>query len=257
MTRYTDFTTVTEVPGNRIRGEALEELVVRYEYAASLCRDRDVLEVACGAGLGLGRLGSVARLVVGGDYSQELLSIAHRHYKRRVPLVRLDGAQLPFRDGSFDVVVLYEALYYLPSPQRFLAETVRLLRPGGSLVVCSTNVEWTDFNPSPHSVQYHSAEQLRRSLEHEGFRVEVFAAFPDRQDVLRDRLVSVIRRVAVACRLVPRTMTGKEWLKRVFYGALAEVPPEVPPASSTPALVVIPPDGSARPYKVIYALAHR
>lgn len=252
-----DFTGVTEVPGNRIRREALDELVTRYEYAANLCRDRDVLEVACGAGMGLGRLESVARRVVGGDYSEPLLTIARQHYRHRVPLVRLDGASLPFRDASFDVVVLYEALYYLPLPQRFLSEAVRLLRPGGSLVLCSTNVEWPDFNPSPHSVHYHSAAELRRSLEQEGFRVEMFAAFPDDAETLRARLVSVIRRVAVACGFVPKTMKGKQWLKRIFYGVLAEVPFEVRPASVTAPLVALSPDSPATSYKVIYALAHR
>lgn len=254
-----DYTTVTEVPGNRVRGEALAMLDMRYSYAARLCRGRDVLEVACGAGMGLGRLAAAARQVVGADHSWNLLSIARRHYGRRVPLVRLDGARLPFRDSSFDVIVLYEALYYLTSPERFVAEARRLLREHGMLLACSTNVEWTDFNPSPFSVRYYSAHELRSLLERVGFRVEIFAAFPDDRRTLGDQIVSLVRRAAVACRLVPRTMRGKQWLKRLFYGPLAEVPAELGCCASNVecALVAVPPDAPVRPYKVIYALAHR
>lgn len=206
-----DFSTVTEVPGNRIRRQALSELELRYEYAAGLCANRDVLEVACGAGIGLGRLASAARRVVGADYSEELLALARRHYRSRVPLVRLDAGHLPIADGTFDVVILYEALYYLHAPDQFLQEARRVLRHDGTLLVCSTNVEWPGFNPSPFSVRYLSALERRTFLEGHGFRVAMFAAFPDDRQSAHDRVVSLVRRFAVACGLVPRTMAGKLW----------------------------------------------
>jgi SAM-dependent methyltransferase len=255
--RAVDYTTVSEVPGNRIRREALAQLEIRYGYAVELCRGRDVLEVGCGAGMGLGRLASAARSVIGGDYSAALLARARRHYGDRVPLVRLDAGRLPFRDATLDVVVLFEALYYLPSAEDFLREARRLLRPGGALVICSTNVEWPDFNPSPFSVRYLTALELRHTLEHHGFDVQMFTAFRSPQS-LRARVVSLIRRAAVACHLVPRTMSGKEWLKRLFYGTLLTVPAELgPPTTPGEPLVPLPPGASARDYEMIYAVGRR
>lgn len=222
-----DYSTVTETPGNRMTVEALEMLYTRYRFAASFCEGGDVLEVACGAGQGLGYLAARAHHLVGGDYTPRLLAVGKGHYGGRVPLLRLDGQALPFRSAAFDVVVLFEAIYYLPQPHRFLCECRRVLRPGGVVVVGTVNCEWADFNPSPYSVRYYGAVELAELLERAGFEAELFGAFPPRLATGRDRVVSAVKRTAVALGLIPRTMKGKEWLKRLFFGRLQEVPAEV------------------------------
>jgi ubiquinone/menaquinone biosynthesis C-methylase UbiE len=42
-----------------------------------------------------------------------------------------DATELPFPDGSFDVVTCSHMLYHVPDPDGALAEFVRVLRPGG------------------------------------------------------------------------------------------------------------------------------
>jgi ubiquinone/menaquinone biosynthesis C-methylase UbiE len=223
----TDYTTVTEVPGVGASREQLARLYTRYAVAASHCDRKDVLEVACGAGPGLGYLASRAARVVGGDCTENVLRIARRHYGARIPLVRLDAQALPFRSEAFDVVVFYEALYYLDDPDQFVRDARRILRPSGMLLVCTVNPEWADFNPSPFSRRYFSAHDLRELLTRHGFGVEIHAAFPTARDSARDRLVSLIKRAAVATGAIPRTMRGKQLLKRLFFGSLAPIPPEV------------------------------
>ena len=51
----------------------------RYYWAGEYCRDKDVVEAACGSGQGLGYLAGIARSLEAGDYSDEILSIARRH----------------------------------------------------------------------------------------------------------------------------------------------------------------------------------
>lgn len=46
-----------------------------------------------------------------------------------------DAHQLPFADGSFENIVLFDVLHHLERPRRFLAEVRRVLRPGGRLVM--------------------------------------------------------------------------------------------------------------------------
>src|SRR5262249_40538682 len=121
-----DYSTVTEVAGIGASHEQLEMLYSRYRYAVEFCRGKNVLEVACGSGHGLGYLAGKARLVVGGDYTPSLLRVAQKHYGSRLPLVQLDAHLLPFKPGSFDVILLYEALYYLAAPKQFLAECRRI-----------------------------------------------------------------------------------------------------------------------------------
>jgi len=253
-----DYSDVTEAHGNQITREALAMMCTRYVFAARLSDGRDVLEVGCGAGQGLGVLRGRARRVIGADYTHGLLEMARTHYGARVPLTRVDAQRLPFRNGSFDIVVLYEALYYLAQPQAFVAEARRVLRPDGRLVLCTVNREWADFNPSPFSTGYHSAAELRVLLEGGGFNTTLFAAFPAQRATTRDRAVSAVKRFAVAFGLVPKTMRGKRLLKRVFLGRLVSFPPEIhEDMAAYHEPVPVNGGGPVDGYKVVYAIGAR
>lgn len=251
-----DFTTVTETTENRLTLEALSRFYTRYAFAARLCEGKDVLDVACGAGQGLGYLKRKARCVVGGDYTAHLVEQAQTHYRGRVPLVRLDAHVLPFPASSFDVVLLNEAIYYLARPDQFLEECRRVLKPQGSLLVTTVNREWRDFHPSPFSTRYFSAHELLKLLHEQGFEAELYGAFPAVTTSARDRIVSLVKRTAVALGLIPRTMKGKEFLKRLFLGPISRMPAEIDDTTApycTP--VPIAPVGPVT-YKVLFAVAH-
>jgi SAM-dependent methyltransferase len=222
-----DYSGVTEVAGTRVTHEALSMLYTRYAFGATLAKGRDVLEVACGGGAGLGYLAKNARRVIGGDYTAPLLARAARYYQGEIPLLRLDAHALPFRSGSFGAVLLYEALYYLVEPDRFIAEAGRVLRPPGCLVISTVNPEWSDFNPSPLSTRYLSGRELVSLLSEHGFLTEIFGAFPVIRASAKERAVSAMRRAAVRLHLIPSSMKGKELLKRLFLGRLVAFPLEV------------------------------
>lgn len=223
-----DYTRVTEVPGGKASRRQLAMLHSRYGHAAAFCKGRDVLEVGCGSGIGLGYLARRARRVVGADYSAELLAMARRHYGSRLPLVRLDAHRLPFRAGSFDVVILYEAIYYLARPAEFAGECRRVLRRDGVALLCTVNRDWADFNPSPFSTRYFSGPELVALLEASGFEVQLYGAFRAQLESARDVAVSLVKRAAVGLGLMPQTMKGKERLKRLAFGRLSPLPPELP-----------------------------
>ena len=58
------YITVTEMPGNKATKENIEMLYTRYKWASQFIEGKDVLEVACGAGQGLGYLAKKAKKVV-------------------------------------------------------------------------------------------------------------------------------------------------------------------------------------------------
>lgn len=100
-----------------------------------------VLDVATGTGrlpLALLRQLDFRGHIVGLDLAARMLEQAQRRltwYRDRLDLVRQDALTLPFRDQCFDVVTCLEALEFMPDPRRVIAEMVRVLKPGGLLLV--------------------------------------------------------------------------------------------------------------------------
>lgn len=248
---------VSERPGLRATPEQLSMLYTRYHTAASYAEGKKVLEVACAAGMGLGYMAQRGRRVVAGDYSQVLLQISRSNYRDRIPLVRLDAHALPFKDTSFDLIVLYEAIYYLAQPQAFVAEARRILSPGGDLLVCTANKKRPGFVRSRYSHRYFSAHELRQLLEEQAFTVELFGAFPVAEAKVKDKFLSLARTVVVGLNLVPGTLKGRELLKRLAYGRLQELQPEVSEGmAELEPLVPISGTEPTRQFKVLYAFAH-
>jgi ubiquinone/menaquinone biosynthesis C-methylase UbiE len=56
-------------------------------------------------------------------------------YKDRCTLIGQDADALPFPDQTFDAVVCLETIEFTPSPPRTVGELVRVLRPGGVLLI--------------------------------------------------------------------------------------------------------------------------
>ena len=110
-----DYTIVTELPGYKAPREQRERLLQRYHFAAQFCTDKDILEVACGGGQGLGYLAHTANRVVGTDIDENNLQFARDNYNQRenITVTPMDAEKLEFDDQKFDVVILYEAIYYL------------------------------------------------------------------------------------------------------------------------------------------------
>ena len=101
------------VPGQRYTWEGWQMVCCRYYTAGQFVAGKKVLEIGCGMGRGLGYLSVRAQRVIGGDYSLENLGSAREHYKDNAELLVLDAQSLPFRDNSFEVIVVMEVVQYL------------------------------------------------------------------------------------------------------------------------------------------------
>jgi len=252
------YLTVTELPGYKASKEQIERLYHRYHFASLFCEGKDVLEVACGGGIGLGYLANRAKKIVGGDIDEEILEIARRTYQDRtnVEIQKLDAQNLPFEDHSFDVVIFYEAIYYLPQPERFVDEAYRVLKDNGVLLVCTVNKDWPDFNPSPYSTRYFSLPELNTLLNKKFSSIELYGVFLATTDSLKVKVISIIKRIAVALRVIPKTMKSKELLKRIFFGKLLPLPPEIKDGMAEYTLPVpLIHNTPNRDFKVLYAVA--
>jgi SAM-dependent methyltransferase len=222
-----DFSELTELSGDDVTGEQVDRLARRYYWAASYCEGKDVLEVACGSGQGVGYLASSAKSVVAGDYSESLLNLARRHYGNRFCFHRFDAQEMPFPAASFDVVIIFEALYYLPDASRFFRECTRVLRPRGHVLISTANKDLFDFNPSPHSYEYFGVVELGSELSKHGFEAVCFGDAPLARSSWRQRFVRPLKAFAARAGMIPASMEGKKLLKRLVFGQLVRMPAEV------------------------------
>lgn len=248
-----DYKSITEMTGDEISGEQLQRLCNRYYWAGNYATDKDVIEIACGAGAGLGYLAGMARSVQGCDISDEVLANPRAHYGTRLRLDTADAAKLPYADASADVALIFEAIYYLPDVNAFMAEMKRVLRPNGVLLIATANKDLFDFNPSPYSHTYFGCVELAALLNKHGFDVrEILGDTPIQSVSLKQKILRPIKKIVVSLGLMPKTTAGKKWLKRIVFGALLPLPHEIA-ANTCPIqkLDAIPQDAPCRTHKVI------
>jgi SAM-dependent methyltransferase len=77
-------------------------------------------------------------MIYGIDRSLKMLTLAKqatREYKDRVAISLQEDATLAFTDKSFEGVTCLEALEFMPHPRQILLELVRVLKPGGVLLL--------------------------------------------------------------------------------------------------------------------------
>ncbi len=254
------FSEITETPGIGATLEQLAMLATRYNLAARHAGAGPVLEVACGTGIGLGMLADAAGAVIGCDIDHDNVQVARATWggDPRIHIEQGDAASLGHPADTFSAVICFEALYYFPDIALCLREMTRVLKPGGTLVLCTVNPAWSGFNRSPFTVDYPTPATLRAMLSGLGCRVEVFGAFPDRPRGMIGRAVGALRRLAIRFHLIPGSMRGKELLKKVFLGGTVPMPSRLT-STTAPAepLTEVPPSGAMAAWKVFYATASK
>jgi ubiquinone/menaquinone biosynthesis C-methylase UbiE len=91
------------------------------------------LDVACGPGIVTAALEQHGLFATGVDLAQEMITEALAGGQGRY--ARGDAARLPFLDGVFDVAVCRNTFHHLADPSSVLEEMMRVIRPGGRVVV--------------------------------------------------------------------------------------------------------------------------
>lgn len=127
-----------------------------------------VLDVATGTGRlprALLRQPPFEGRVIGLDLSRGMIQEAVRRtaqFADRLTFLRQGACDLPFKDNTFDAVTCIEALEFTPDPLRVLAELVRVLRPGGVLLVTNRIGPDAKFLPGRAFDPDHFEEILRQ-----------------------------------------------------------------------------------------------
>ena len=93
--------------------------------------------------IGGGRSGLASRLFPGARVTN--LDLDPAYGTDRIdgsPFVAADATRLPFPDGAFDVVTLFDVLEHIEADRAAAQEALRVLKPGGWVMVSSPNEQW-------------------------------------------------------------------------------------------------------------------
>ena len=103
-----------------------------------------LLDVGCGTGRHILELSRFPGTFVGLDMARDdlysfrwwlELTASKRPLVANVHMVQGDGERVPFADGDFDIVLCTETLEHVPDDRLILQELLRVLKPGGTLVI--------------------------------------------------------------------------------------------------------------------------
>lgn len=101
-----------------------------------------ILDMGCGGGKTVSKLASMAKegKVYGVDFSEESVAVSKKTNARwiemgRVEIRQASVSQLPFPDGTFDLVTAVETHFWWPDLPGDTREIFRVVKPGGKLIL--------------------------------------------------------------------------------------------------------------------------
>jgi SAM-dependent methyltransferase len=109
-------------------------------------------------------------LFPGPDYVGIEVPTASTYGSAKLTDVYYDGRHLPFADASFDVVFSSQVLEHVFTPDAFLVEVGRVLRPGGHFLL-TTPFVW-DEHEQPYDFARYSSYGLIHLAGRNGFDIE-------------------------------------------------------------------------------------
>ena len=106
-----------------------------YELIRPIVKAKTVLELAAGTGMIAKNIVNAAAHIEATDASAEMIAEAKRDNRSaKLHFSVQDMFCLPYADGSYDAVIVSNALHIVPQPEKALAEIRRVLKDDGVLI---------------------------------------------------------------------------------------------------------------------------
>lgn len=136
-----------------------------YEYAKPFIVGKRVLDVGCGLAYGTALMAESALDIIGLDYDQLTIDDNQKRYSaiKNLSFKRGEIPPLPFEDNSFDVVTAFQFIEHIERRKEFMKECLRVLKPGGRMMVTTPNVK-KSLARNPFHVHEYSFDEIKGEI---------------------------------------------------------------------------------------------
>jgi len=146
----------------------------RYDFATSYISGKQVIDCACGTGLGSILFASKGALNVRAiDSSVDAVTEAKKNNTQaNLQIMQGEATRIPLPDNFSDVFISLETIEHVEDDAAFIEEAFRVLKPGGIFICSTPNREITNPGTSimdapwnPYHVREYNLEELRTRIE--------------------------------------------------------------------------------------------
>lgn len=142
--------------------------IQRYEWVSPYVKNLYVLDAGCGTGYGVYYLASSGvKYIIGIDKSSKAINFAKKYFqKENLEFKIMNVCKMEFRNNTFDAVISFDVLEHLSSidQEKFIAETVRVLKPEGILYIGCPNATVSKGN-NPHHLKELTKKEFQTLLQ--------------------------------------------------------------------------------------------
>ena len=136
-----------------------------------------VLEIGFGTGKLIFEMAKQVKkgVIEGIDFSDTMVAIAEKKNKKyiardRVIIRQGDFAETAYRHNHFDKICSANTIYFWPQPDNYIKKILRILRPGGKLILAFEDIKQLEKRQLNTNVfHFYPQDEIKRLLSRNGF----------------------------------------------------------------------------------------
>jgi SAM-dependent methyltransferase len=160
---------------NLISKSSLEDIICRYKFVLPYLKNKKVLEIGCGFGIGARLINEQSSLYRGIDISKSNIYQAKKNNNRiRNCFKELSAYQINRLGIKFDVIICLATIYYLDF-DKFLKSIFDVLKKNGLLIFDTTNANMPGLNKDWDSqTKYYQILEMQKNLVKYNFTKNIY-----------------------------------------------------------------------------------
>jgi ubiquinone/menaquinone biosynthesis C-methylase UbiE len=151
--------------------------------------DDEYLEIGFGSGIFIKKYMSHVSKIAGIDYSEDMVKLASDINRKFIESGKAEFKQgyassLPWPDNEFTIVAMIETFFFLNETEKTLSEILRVLKPGGRLIIEMAYNKDDGLDHKKHikrfNLKLYSGEEMKKLLKNAGFNdvvIDYYKAF--------------------------------------------------------------------------------